>query len=73
MHGPFGVYSATPPALRDKEQVQLQLNSDGSLKVGSAGHGLIVSGHTSLVTRRLLQRPAIRRFHPKDKPMRRKG
>jgi hypothetical protein len=116
MQGPFGVYNAAPSALGDKDQAQLQLNSDGSLKVGGAGHGLIVSGQTPLVRpgnatqysigdaiansmtaasvvpieftvasthqprperhagkRCLPQRPAIRRFHPEDQPMSRKG
>jgi hypothetical protein len=40
MQGPFGVHNATLPDLNDKDQAQLQLNSDGSLKVGGAGHGL---------------------------------
>jgi hypothetical protein len=40
MQGPFGVYDTTPSAPSDKDQAQLQLNSDGSLKVGGAGRGL---------------------------------
>jgi len=55
MQGPFGVYNATPPALGDKDQAQLQLNPDGSLKVGGAGHGLIVSGQTPLVTAQMVR------------------
>jgi hypothetical protein len=55
MQGPFGVYNATLPALSDKDQVQLQLNCDGSLKVGGAGHGLIVSGQTPLVTAQMVR------------------
>lgn len=37
MQGPFGIHNATPPTLGDKEQAQLQLNSDGSLKTAGPG------------------------------------
>jgi hypothetical protein len=57
LRGPFGVYSATPPALSDKDQEQLQLNSDGSLKVGGAGQGLIVSGQTPPLVTAQMARP----------------